>query len=54
MMGSGKTTIVLYLMLAYSIKHKIKWLVFSSENEAYSIIRKLVEYLEEKIKNYGL
>lgn len=46
--NTGKTTIVLYLMLAYSIKHKIKWLVFSSENEAYSIIRKLVEYLEEK------
>ena len=27
--NTGKTTIVLYLMLAYSIKHQIKWLVFS-------------------------
>ena len=46
--NTGKTTIVLFLMLAYSIKHKIKWLVFSSENEAYSIIRKLIEFLEQK------
>lgn len=46
--NTGKTTIVLFLMLAYSLKHKIKWLVFSSENEAYSIIRKLIEFLEEK------
>lgn len=46
--NTGKTTIVLFLMLAYSLKHNIKWLVFSSENEAYSIIRKLVEFLEEK------
>jgi hypothetical protein len=46
--NTGKTTIVLYLMLAYSIKHQIKWLVFSSENEAYSIIRKLIEFLEER------
>tara|TARA_R100001463_G_scaffold4562_2_gene16842 strand:- start:943 stop:1842 length:900 start_codon:yes stop_codon:yes gene_type:complete len=46
--NTGKTTIVLYLMLAYAIKHQIKWLVFSSENEAYSIIRKLVEFLEER------
>ena len=46
--NTGKTTIVLFLMLAYSLKHKLKWLVFSSENEAYSIIRKLVEFLEGK------
>jgi hypothetical protein len=46
--NTGKTTIVLYLMLAYAIKHQIKWLVFSSENEAYSIIRKLIEFLEER------
>jgi len=46
--NTGKTTIVLYLMLAYAIKHQIKWLVFSSENEAYSIVRKLIEFLEER------
>ena len=41
----GKTSMVLYLMLLYTIKHKIRWLVFSSENEPHSIIRKLIEYL---------
>lgn len=42
----GKTSLVLYLMTLYALKHKIKWLVFSSENEPYSIIRKIVEFLE--------
>jgi len=46
--NTGKTTIVLFLMLAYTIKHKLRWLIFSSENEAYSIVRKMVEFLEEK------
>ncbi len=40
----GKTSMVLFLMLCYTIKHKVKWLVYSSENEAYSLIRKLIEY----------
>ncbi len=44
----GKTSVVMYLMLMYSIKHNLRWLVFSSENEPYSLIRKLVEYLEGK------
>ena len=41
----GKTTTLLYLMLCYSIAHKKRWVVFSSENEPYSIIRKLIEFL---------
>jgi len=41
----GKTSMALYLMLLYSLRHDIKWVVFSSENEPYSIIRKLIEYL---------
>ena len=41
----GKTTVILYLMLLYSLKHNLKWLVLSSENEAYSLIRKLIEYI---------
>ena len=41
----GKTTVILYLMLLYSLRHKIKWLVFSSENEPYALIRKLIEYI---------
>ena len=44
----GKTTVTLFLMLLYSLKHKIKWLVFSSENDPHTIIKKLVEFLEEK------
>lgn len=44
----GKTSVILYMMLLYSIKHKLKWLVFSSENEPYTLIKKFVEYLEGK------
>jgi hypothetical protein len=44
----GKTTVILYLMLCYTQKHNLKWLIFSSENEPHSIIRKLVEFLEQK------
>lgn len=44
----GKTTVILYLMLCYTKKHDIRWLVYSSENESHSIIRKLVEFLEQK------
>lgn len=47
----GKTSAVLFLMLCYSIKHKKKWLVFSSENEPHSILRKLVEYKAQKPLN---
>ena len=41
--NTGKTTVVLYLMLIYSIKHNLKWLVFSSENEPYTLIKKLID-----------
>lgn len=47
----GKTTVILYLMLLYSIKHNVKWLVFSSENEPYTLIRKLIEFLEGNVIN---
>lgn len=43
----GKTSMALYLMLLYTILHGKKWLVYSSENEAYSLIRRLMEYLEQ-------
>lgn len=42
----GKTTVVLYLMLLYSLKHDLKWLIFSSENDAYTLIKKIIEFLE--------
>lgn len=41
--NTGKTTVVVFLMLAYSLKHNLKWLIFSSENTDYSIARKLLE-----------
>ena len=37
--NSGKTTVILYLMLAYALKHNLRWLIFSSENTDYSIAR---------------
>lgn len=40
----GKTTVIIYLMLLQTIKHKIKWLVFSAENTPQSIARKLIEF----------
>lgn len=40
----GKTTVILYLMLAYALKHNLKWLIFSSENTSYSVARKLLEF----------
>ena len=43
----GKTTSILYLMLCYSLKHNLKWLICSTENDSYSLIRKLVEFLDE-------
>ena len=46
--NSGKTTVTLFFMLLYSIKHNIKWLVYSSENEPYSIIKKLIEFMSVK------
>ena len=41
----GKTSFVLYMMLLYSLKHDFKFLIFSSENEPYSIIRTLCEFI---------
>lgn len=49
--NTGKTTLILYLMLMYSIKHKIKWLVFSSENEPYTLIKKMIEFMEGNVIN---
>lgn len=49
--NTGKTTVVLYLMLMYSIKHNLKWLVFSSENEPYTLIKKLIEFMEGIVIN---
>ena len=42
----GKTHLTLYMMLLYSLKHDLRWLVFSSENEPYSLIKKFLEFME--------
>ena len=42
--NTGKTTTILYMMMAYSMKHNLKWLIFSSENTDYSVARKLLEF----------
>lgn len=47
----GKTNLTLYLMLLYSIKHDLRWLIFSSENEPYQLIKKFVEFLEGEVIN---
>lgn len=46
--NTGKTTTIIYLMTAYSIKHDLRWLIFSSENTDYSIARKLIEFKSGK------
>lgn len=45
----GKTSLTLYLMLLLSLKHGIKWLIYSSENEPYSIMKKLIEYYNGEV-----
>ena len=40
----GKTTFVLYLMTLYASKHNLKFVVWSSENSAHSIVRKIIEF----------
>lgn len=47
----GKTSVALYLMLLYAILHQKKWLVYSSENEPYTLIRKLIEFIEQQPVN---
>mgnify|MGYP003676882975 CR=1 FL=1 len=47
--NTGKTTLILYLMLMYSVKHNLRWLIFSSENESYTLIKKLIEFMEGKV-----
>ena len=42
--NTGKTTVILYMMMAYAMKHDLRWLIFSSENSDYSIARKLLEF----------
>jgi hypothetical protein len=38
-------------MLCYSLKHELRWLICSTENDSYSLIRKLIEFLDETPMN---
>lgn len=40
----GKSTIICYFLVLWALKHKLKFLIWSSENTADSIIRKLIEF----------
>ena len=40
----GKTTILCYLFVLWAIKHKLKFLIWSSENTPQSIVRKIIEF----------
>ena len=43
--NSGKTHFAIYLMTLYTLKHKTKWLIYSSENESFSLIQKIIEFI---------
>jgi len=47
----GKTHFTFYLMLLYAIKHNLRFLIFSSENEPYTNIKRLIEMREGKPLN---
>ena len=44
----GKTTVILYLFVLWSIKHHLKFLIWSSENTPQSIQRKIIEFKMQK------
>ena len=44
----GKTSIIIYLMLLFALKHKVKFLIFSSENDPSTIIRRIIEFKAQK------
>ena len=44
----GKSTIIWYMALLSNILHKWKWVIYSSENEAWTIKKTLIEFLVGK------
>jgi len=44
----GKTTIICYLFTVWAIKHKLRFLIWSSENTPQSILRKIIEFKMNK------
>jgi len=44
----GKTTILIYLFVLWAIKHEWRFLIWSSENTAESIARRIIEFKKQK------
>jgi len=44
----GKTTVILYLFVIWALKHKKRFLIWSSENTPQSIQRKIIEFKMHK------
>lgn len=40
----GKTHFAIFLFLCWTIKHNIKWIIWSSENTNSSLMRKIIEF----------
>ena len=47
----GKTTVIIYLFTLWAIKHKLRFLIWSSENTSQSIVRKIIEFKMGKTIN---
>jgi len=47
----GKTTVIMYLFTIWAIKHKLRFVVWSSENTSQSIVRKIIEFKMGKTIN---
>lgn len=40
----GKTTVIMYLFTLYAMRHNLRFLIWSSENTAQSLLRKIIEF----------
>jgi KaiC/GvpD/RAD55 family RecA-like ATPase len=40
----GKTTVICYLLTLWAVLHKLKFVIWSSENTPQSIVRKIIEF----------
>jgi len=47
----GKTTVIIYFFTLWAIKHNLRFLIWSSENTAQSIVRKIIEFRMNKTIN---
>lgn len=44
----GKTTCICYLFTVWAVRHKLRFLIWSSENTSHSIVRKIIEFKMNK------